>query len=145
LVSHGQGSRLYEADAKAFESYQNSSPDVARLNISVVKINASDPTVTAAGNAVNAALGDVNNPGSGAPNYDPIPIFGQANSNSGANAIRTLSENYDGNEPSTNMPPAGNHPGAGKQNNVPSERFGIVGGKIFGSRASGSRIKRDEE
>jgi RHS repeat-associated protein len=145
LVSHGRGTRLYEADAKAFKSLQNSSPDVARLNISAVKINASDPTVIAAGEAVNAALGTVDNPASGAPNYDLIPIFKQANSNSGGNAIRTLAETYDGNEPSTDTPPGGSHPGADQKNNVPSASFSISGGAIYGSRASGSRIKRKDE
>lgn len=115
-------------DADALSSFLADPSAAAANGIVAELINASDPSVIASGNAVNAVLGTRDNPASSAPNYDIFPsthdlsnpsgsagMSTTANSNSAAYAVANRA-----NPSSTQaVPNKGKNPGQRQHRNVP--------------------------
>lgn len=94
----GTNTETARTDAKAFQALSNPAA-ASKLGITATKIDATDKSVIAAGNAVNKVAGTLDNPGS-VP-YKPMPIraldSSPGNSNSAAAAVVDMAQKSSGN------------------------------------------------
>ncbi|HEY2346995.1 MAG TPA: RHS repeat-associated core domain-containing protein [Xanthomonadaceae bacterium] len=93
-------------DAKAFQALSDPAA-ASKAGITMTKINATDDSVIAAGNAVDKALGTLDHPGD--MQYWPTPSSGnfmEANSNSAAAAVVDMAQKASGNPQTGHSNPA---------------------------------------
>jgi len=117
LTVQPPGTSIYEGDRADWATL--SDPNAAReAGVSARQINASDPTVRATGESVNARLGTPGAPGP-VP-YSPVPTTGSAaNSNSAAYAIANGATQADNpGAPAQQLPPGAQAPGWGEAGRV---------------------------
>ncbi len=120
LVSHSasanQDTRTNIDDVASWEALGTDDPG----NVSAIRINAPDDLVIEVGQAVDGALGTLDNPGN--TDYDMIPHFANDGANSNAAAYRVADTSSvragNGNQP---LPRGTRNPGWGQSDRVPAQ------------------------
>ena len=136
LVSHsGSGSSTDLDDASAMMTFFRDQVEASKNGIQATRIDASDESVIAAGEALNTKLGTIENPGENAPNYHILPGRDSkfANSNTAAVAIPNNAREAEGKPANQSMPVGTNNPGR-------NSTWSINGSQITGTRGCGSRL-----
>jgi len=133
--TYGSGSSTDLDDASAMMTFFRDQVEASKNGIQATRIDASDESVIAAGEALNTKLGTIENPGENAPNYHILPGRDSkfANSNTAAVAIPNNAREAEGKPANQSMPVGTNNPGR-------NSTWSINGSQITGTRGCGSRL-----